>query len=71
MSSAGGGYTPPELLDRFSQTFDVEVTLDLYDSNEAMLAKIEAGGLRLRYRDTLGLHRPGHDRKGLIACQVP
>ena len=39
-----GGYTPPELLERFSQTFDVEVTLDLYDSNEAMLAKIEAGG---------------------------
>lgn len=38
-------YMPQELLDRFAQTHDVEVVMDTYDSNEALLASLKAGGL--------------------------
>ena len=38
-----GDYINPEVLTRFSEEFDVEVTLDTYASNEEMLAKIQAG----------------------------
>ncbi|TQV82058.1 extracellular solute-binding protein [Denitrobaculum tricleocarpae] len=36
-------YIPQELLDKFAQEYDVEVTMDTYDSNEAMLAALKAG----------------------------
>lgn len=36
-------YTPPELIDKFARTYDVEVTVDEYDSNETMLAKVRGG----------------------------
>ena len=38
-----GDYINPEVLQRFSEEFDVEVTLDTYGTNEEMLAKIQAG----------------------------
>ena len=38
-------YIPQELLDDFSAKYDVEVTMDTYDSNEAMLASLKAGKL--------------------------
>ena len=38
-------YIPQELLDKFSKEYDVEVTMDTYDSNEAMLASLKAGKL--------------------------
>ena len=38
-------YIPQELLDKFSAEYDVEVTLDTYDSNEALLASLKAGRL--------------------------
>ncbi len=38
-------YMPQELLDKFSEEFDVEVTMDTYDSNEALLASLKAGKL--------------------------
>lgn len=38
-------YTPQALLDKFSSEYDVEVTMDTYDSNEAMLATLKAGKL--------------------------
>ena len=38
-----GDYINPEVLQRFSEEYDVEVTLDTYGSNEEMLAKIQAG----------------------------
>ena len=38
-------YIPQELLDKFSKEYDVEVTMDTYDSNEAMLAQLKAGGM--------------------------
>jgi len=36
-------YFPPELLERFEHETGIAVTLDVYDSNETMLAKLQAG----------------------------
>lgn len=36
-------YIPPELLKRFEDETGIKVTLDVYDSNETMLAKLQAG----------------------------
>lgn len=36
-------YIPPELLERFEEETGIDVTLDVYDSNESMLAKLQAG----------------------------
>jgi len=38
-----GDYINPEVLQRFSEKYDVDVSLDTYGSNEEMLAKIQAG----------------------------
>lgn len=38
-------YIPQEMLDRFAAENDVEVTMDTFDSNEAMLATLKAGTL--------------------------
>jgi spermidine/putrescine transport system substrate-binding protein len=38
-------YIPQELLDKFSEEYDVEVTMDTFDSNEALLAALKAGKL--------------------------
>ena len=36
-------YMPQELLDKFSKQYDVKVTMDTYDSNETLLARLKAG----------------------------
>lgn len=36
-------YIPQELLDKFSEEYGVEVTMDTFDSNEALLASLKAG----------------------------
>ncbi|WP_420326767.1 extracellular solute-binding protein [Mameliella sp.] len=38
-------YIPQELLDKFSEEHDVEVVMDTYDSNEALLASLKAGAI--------------------------
>ncbi|MBX2881293.1 MAG: extracellular solute-binding protein [Granulosicoccus sp.] len=38
-------YIPQELLDKFAEEHDVEVTMDTYDSNESLLAALKAGKL--------------------------
>jgi spermidine/putrescine transport system substrate-binding protein len=38
-----GNYTNPDLIKKFEETYKVKVTLDDYDSNETMLAKIKGG----------------------------
>jgi spermidine/putrescine transport system substrate-binding protein len=38
-------YIPQELLDKFAEKYDVEVTMDTYDSNESLLAALKAGKL--------------------------
>ena len=37
-------YTPPDLLKRFEAETGIKVSLDTYDTNETMLAKLQAGG---------------------------
>lgn len=36
-------YFPPDLLEKFEKETGIKVTLDVYDSNETMLAKLQAG----------------------------
>ena len=36
-------YMPQELLDKFAKKYDVEITMDTYDSNESLLARLKAG----------------------------
>jgi spermidine/putrescine transport system substrate-binding protein len=38
-------YIPAELLEKFTTETGIEVTMDTYDSNEAMLASLKAGGI--------------------------
>jgi uncharacterized protein (TIGR02145 family) len=38
-----GDYTNPKLIEKFEKQFNVKVSLDEYDSNETMLAKVRAG----------------------------
>lgn len=38
-----GNYTNPEMIKKFEAAFDIKVTLDGYDSNETMLAKVQEG----------------------------
>jgi spermidine/putrescine transport system substrate-binding protein len=38
-------YIPQELLNKFSEEYGVEVTMDTYDSNESLLASLKAGAL--------------------------
>ncbi len=37
-------YLDPELVAEFERTYDVTVRIDYYDTNEAMIAKLQAGG---------------------------
>ena len=39
-----GNYTSPEMIEKFEKMHGIKVTLDGYDSNETMLAKVEQGG---------------------------
>ena len=38
-----GNYTSPELLAKFEKETGIDVTIDTFDSNEAMLAALKAG----------------------------
>lgn len=38
-------YIPQDLLDQFAEEYDVEVVMDTYDSNEALLASLKAGAI--------------------------
>lgn len=38
-----GNYTNPDMIKKFEEQYDVDVTLDGYDSNETMLAKVKEG----------------------------
>lgn len=38
-----GEYINPEVIEKFSTEFDVEVTLDTYSTNEELLARLQAG----------------------------
>ena len=38
-----GNYTNPDLIKKFEDTYHIKVTMDDYDSNETMLAKVRSG----------------------------
>lgn len=38
------GYTPPDLVEKFQKETGIDVTIDTYDTNETLLAKLKAGG---------------------------
>ena len=38
-------YLPAELIEKFTAETGINVTMDTYDSNEAMLASLKAGGM--------------------------
>ena len=40
-----GNYTSPDMIKKFEEKYKVKVTIDDYDSNDAMLAKVKAGEL--------------------------
>ena len=46
-------YTAPDLIKKFTKETGIKVTLDTYDSNETLLAKLKAGGDGLRHRHRL------------------
>ena len=37
-------YIDPKIVEQFSKEFDCKVTIDLYEDNESMMAKLEGGG---------------------------
>ena len=39
-----GNYTDPKVLEKFTAETGIDITLDGYDSNDMMLAKVKAGG---------------------------
>jgi spermidine/putrescine transport system substrate-binding protein len=39
-----GDYTSPELIDKFEQAYDIDVTITDFDANDTALAKVRAGG---------------------------
>ncbi|MEI6082931.1 MAG: spermidine/putrescine ABC transporter substrate-binding protein [Verrucomicrobiota bacterium] len=40
-------YIDPKIIEQFSKEFDCEVTVDLYEDNESMMAKLQGGGTSL------------------------
>ena len=65
-------YIPQELLDKFTAETGIEVVMDTYDSNEALLASLKAGAIghlrrggagRLHGQDHVGRRNAGHDRR--------
>ncbi|MCG3147831.1 MAG: Spermidine/putrescine-binding periplasmic protein [Verrucomicrobiae bacterium] len=40
-------YIDPKIIEQFSKEFDCDVTVDLYEDNESMMAKLQGGGTSL------------------------
>ena len=55
-------YMPQELLEKFTAETGINVTMDTYDSNEAMLASLKAGGM-----DTYDVAVPGDYMVAIMA----
>lgn len=57
-------YMPQEVLDKFTAETGIEVTMDTFDSNEAMLASLKAGGM-----GTYDLSVPGDYMVSIMAAE--
>lgn len=59
-------YFPPELLEKFETDTGIKVTLDVYDSNETMLGKLQAGAAGYDVIVPSGYIIPGLIEQGLV-----
>ncbi len=66
-----GLYTPPELLERFSEAYDVEVSLTEFAANEEAIARIQAGGHGLDVVLVSGYFIPAYLDQGLLMESRP
>lgn len=60
------GYTPPDLIEKFEAETGIDVTVDTYDTNESLLAKLMAGGGDYDIIITAHSFIPIHQGEGLI-----
>ncbi|WP_121632272.1 extracellular solute-binding protein [Tropicibacter alexandrii] len=66
-----GLYTPPELLEKFSEEYDVEVTLTDFVANEEAIARIQAGGHGMDVIVVSGYFLPAYVEQGLLMESNP
>ena len=66
-----GLYTPPALLERFTQTYGVEVTLSEFAANEEAIARIPAGGHGFDVLIVSGYYLPVYLEQGLLLESRP
>src|SRR5256885_16348051 len=59
-------YMSPDLLKRFEAETGIKVTLDTYDTNESMLAKLQAGGAGHGVVGPTGPTRAHKSKEGLL-----
>lgn len=61
-----GNYTPPDMIRKFEEKYNVKVTVTDYDSNDTALAKVEAGGHGFDIVVPAGIYVPIWIEKGLL-----
>ncbi len=66
-----GLYTPPELLEKFSEAYDVEVSLTEFVANEEAIARIQAGGHGLDVVIVSSYFLPAYLDQGLLMESRP
>ncbi len=66
-----GNYTSPELIEKFEQEFDIDVTITDYDSNDTALAKLKAGGHGYDIVVPSGTYVPIFISEGLLMKSMP
>ena len=66
-----GNYTSPELIEKFENAYDVDVTVTDYDSNDTALAKIKAGGHGFDIVVPSGTYIPIFVSEGLLLESKP
>jgi spermidine/putrescine transport system substrate-binding protein len=66
-----GNYTSPEMIKKFEETYKVKVTITDYDSNDAALAKIRAGGHGFDIVVPSASFVPIYVQEGLLEMTMP
>lgn len=66
-----GLYTPPELLEKFGETYDVDVTLTDFASMEEAIARISSGGHGMDAVIVSGYYLPAFLEQGLLLESNP
>lgn len=66
-----GNYTSPEMIEKFEEEHDIEVTITDYDSNDTALAKIKAGGHGFDIVVPSGTYIPIFISEGLLMESKP